>query len=49
VNDAPAFAPRHHALRGITATARAAEAIARTAFRFSDRPHTERDTHGRSH
>ncbi|MEO9625899.1 MAG: hypothetical protein ABJF09_00655 [Qipengyuania citrea] len=49
MNDAAAFAPRHQVLRGIAATARAADAIARTAFRISDRPHTERDTHGRSH
>ena len=49
MNDAAAFAARHQALRGIAATARAADAIARTAFRVSDRPQTERDIHGRSH
>lgn len=46
MNDAAAFTPRHQVLRRIAATARAADAIARTAFRFSDRrgraPQTER-------
>lgn len=37
MNDAPAFAARHPALRRITASERAANAIARTAFRFTER------------
>lgn len=38
MNDAPAFASRHPALRGLIATERAARVIERTAFRFTHRP-----------
>lgn len=37
MNDAPAFAARHPALRRVIASSRAADAIARTAYRFTER------------
>ena len=37
MNDAPAYASRHPALRRVVASSRAADAIARTAFRFTER------------